>query len=92
MVLDYELFKSYRPINNLEFSSKLAERAVLKRINAHMTKHNLHRDSQFGYKKHHSTETMLLSLSDEILCGFDEDQCTIIMFLDLSAAFDTIDI
>ena len=35
---------------------------------------------------------MLLSLINEILRGFDEDQCTIIMFLDLSAAFDTIDI
>ena len=57
-----------------------------------MTKHNLHRDSQFGYKKHHSTETMLLNLINEILRGFDEDQCTIIMFLNLSVPFDTIDI
>ena len=34
---------------------------------------------------------MLLGLTDEVLRGFDENQATIIVFLDLSAAFDTID-
>ena len=28
----------------------------------------------------------------EILSGFDEGKCTIMLFMDLSAAFDTIDI
>ena len=35
---------------------------------------------------------MLLGLSDEVLMGFNENKCTIIVFFDLSAAFDTIDI
>ena len=86
------MFRSYRPINNLQFFSKLIERTVLSRINAHMNANNLHCDAQFGYKKYHSTETMLLGLSDEVLQGFDNNRCTIVLFLDLSAAFDTIDI
>ena len=35
---------------------------------------------------------MMLGLTDEVLRGFDENQATVIVFLDLSAAFDTIDI
>ena len=35
---------------------------------------------------------MMLSLTDEALRGFDDNMATIIIFLDLSAAFDTIDI
>ncbi len=89
--LDTESKKNYRPVNNLLFMSKLIERVVLSRLNTHMTCHNLHCDSNFGYKKFHSTETMMLGLVDEVLSGFDENKCTIILFLDLSAAFDTID-
>ena len=34
----------------------------------------------------------MVGLCDDILAGFDENLCTIVLFLDLSAAFDTIDI
>ena len=57
-----------------------------------METNNLFTSKFFGYKKHHSTETMMIGMTDEILNGFDEDKCTIMLFLDLSAAFDTIDI
>ena len=90
--LDSDIHKNYRPVNNLVFFSKLTERVVKKRLNNHMKVNALHSDSQFGYKKFHSTETMLLGLSDEVLMGFENNQCTIMVFLDLSAAFDTIDI
>ena len=89
--LDTDSKKNYRPVNNLLFMSKLIERTVLSRLNTHMSHHNLHCDSNFGYKKFRSTETMMLGLVDEVLSGFDENECTIILFLDLSAAFDTID-
>ena len=89
--LDTENKKNYRPVNNLLFMSKLIERVVLTRLNDHMSQHNLHCNSNFGYKKFHSTETMMLGLVNEVLEGFDDNKCTIILFLDLSAAFDTID-
>ena len=79
-------------MNNLLFLSKLIERVVGDQLDQHMSSHNLHEHSQFAYKLHHNTETMMLGLTDEVLRGFDENQATVIVFLDLSAAFDTIDI
>ena len=43
-------------------------------------------------KRNISTETMMLGITSDILTGFDHDKCTVMVFLDLSAAFDTIDI
>ena len=57
-----------------------------------MTVNNLHEPSQFAYKLHHNTETMMVGVTDEVLKGFDENKATVIIFLDLSAAFDTIDV
>ena len=44
-----------------------------------------------GYKKHHSTETLLVRIVNDTLVASDEDSATIVMLLDLSAAFDTVD-
>ena len=57
--LDYEEFQNLRPVSILSFVSKLTERVVDSRINAHLAENSLHNSSQFGYKKHHSCETML---------------------------------
>ena len=35
---------------------------------------------------------MMRGLTNKILKGFDENQATVMIFLDLSAAFDTIDV
>ena len=90
--LDAENKNNFRPVNNLVFFSKLIERIVLIRLEEHMSTNTLHENSQFAYKTHHNTEMMMLGLFDETLRGFDNNMATIVIFLDLSAAFDTIDI
>ena len=90
--LDIDEYKNFRPVNNLMFLSKLIERAAGNQMDEHMTVNNLHESSQFAYKLHHNTEMMMLGVTDEVLRGFDEGQATVIIFLDLSAAFDTIDV
>ena len=90
--LDPEGRKNYRPVNNLVFLSKLIERVVKRRIDSHMEINTLFNKRGFGYKAYHSTETMMTGVVNEVLTGFDENKCTVMVFLDLSAAFDTIDI
>ena len=89
--LDTDVKKNYRPVNNLMFFSKLIERVVSRRFNSHLTLNGLQNDKNYAYKKHHNTETMMIELVDEVLEGFENNKCTVIVFLDLSAAFDTID-
>ena len=52
---------------------------------------NLYEEFQSSYRKCHSTDTAFTSVHDNILRHIDENQCAILLLLDLSAAFDTID-
>ena len=90
--LDTNKLNNYRPIANIEFLSKLTEKVVLSRLNEHMDRYNLHIPQQFGYKKGHSTEHVILEIVDEVLIGFEEGTATLVTLLDLSAAFDTVDL
>ena len=84
-------FSNYRPISNLNFISKITERVILKRINSHLSLHNLLLPYQSAYRKFHSTETALLAVHNHILSAMDRGNVTALILLDLSAAFDTID-
>ena len=46
---------------------------------------------QSAYRKYHSTETALLRIPNDILVSMNKQQVTLLVFLDLSAAFDTVD-
>ena len=91
--LDTDNLINYRPmaISNLSFIGKIIERIVLRRLNKHLTINNLHKDNQSGYKKFHSTETLLIRIVNDLLIASDKDKATVVMLLDLSAAFDTVD-
>lgn len=89
--LDPNDFKSYRPISNLSFLGKLIERVVLKRLNDHLVKNDLNVPQQSAYKKFHSTETILLKVTNDLLLACDSKSSTVLMMLDLSAAFDTVE-
>ena len=48
-------------------------------------------DSQYGFRKEHSTEFAALELIDRILTRMDNKEIPINIYLDLSKAFDTLD-
>ena len=84
-------FKNYRPVSNLQYIGKLIERVISIRLNKHLEDNNLHSNIQYGYRKGHSTETLLLKIVNDLLINCDEQKPSILMLLDLSAAFDTVD-
>lgn len=84
--------KSYRPVSNLSFISKLIERVVSKQVSCHLTESSLHEKLQSAYKPQHSTETALLKVFNDILSNLDKpNHAVLISLLDLSAAYDTVD-
>ena len=46
--------------------------------------------AQFGFRKHHSTETAILHLTEQIRSGLGKGGVVGAVFLDLSKAFDTV--
>lgn len=83
--------KNYRPVSNLSFLSKIIEKLVLSQLLEHLTSKNLLSAFQSAYRSHHSTETALLKILNDILISLDNGKVCILTLLDLSAAFDTID-
>ena len=83
--------KNFRPVSNLQFLSKLTEKAVAQQAASQAITHGLLPVLQSAYRPLHSTETALLRVRNDILLNMNKQQVTLLVFLDLSAAFDTID-
>ena len=47
--------------------------------------------TQSGFRKHHSSNTLLIKTRDDILNTLDRGEVTIAMMTDFSKAFDTVD-
>jgi hypothetical protein len=88
---DTENYKNYRPVTNLVFISKLVERVVQIRLDNHMIKNKLLTVKNYAYRKAHSTELLLLKVVNDLYESFDKNMPSVVVLLDLSAAFDTVD-
>jgi len=75
----------------LSVVSKTLEKVVSSRIDEHVTTNQLQEKYQSAYRKFHSTETALIKVQNDVLKSLDHGKVTILVMLDLSAAFDTID-
>ena len=83
--------KNFCPISNSQFTSKLPEKAVAIQLQTHMLTNGLFPEMQSAYREHHSTEMALLKVKNDILMNMDMGHVTLLVLLDLSAAFDTVD-
>ena len=81
---------NYRPISNLSFSSKIAEKAKLQQLLNHAEANNLIPEYQSAYRPFHSCETSRLKIVNDILIGMENQKITALAVMDLSAAFDTV--
>uniref|UniRef100_A0A9J7Y1L6 Reverse transcriptase domain-containing protein n=1 Tax=Cyprinus carpio carpio TaxID=630221 RepID=A0A9J7Y1L6_CYPCA len=89
--LDPSDFNNYRPISKLPFLHKVLEKCVLNQISPYLISNNILDPFQSGFRAKHSTESALLRVVNDLLLSADSGNCTILLLLDLSAAFDTVD-
>ena len=80
----------FRPISLLCFLSKVLEKLAHDQIVEHFRGSGALDPFQTGFKKHQSTQTALLKLTDDIRMGRDKKLVTILLQFDFSKAFDTI--
>ena len=89
--LDPEILKNYRPVANLSFISKIIEKAIATQIHDHLINNDIVDNFQSAYKAGHSCETALLRVYNDIVTTIGRGNGAMLVLLDLSAAFDTID-
>ena len=72
-------------------SLKFLEKVILKQLEEHLVNNKLMDVLQSAYWAKLSTETALLKVRINILSFLDEGSVVVLVLLDLSVAFDTID-
>ena len=85
------VFKSFCPVSNLSYISKLVERFAADQLVDHVTQNDLSEEFQSAYRASHSIEKALTHVRNDILLNMDNQKGTCLVLLNLSAAFDTFD-
>jgi hypothetical protein len=80
--------KDFRPISLLCALSKVLENIVRSQVSEYLHSRNLLDPYQSGFRKHHSTQTALLRITDDIRQAIDQSMLTILVLFDFSKAFD----
>ena len=89
--LDVNLNMNYRPISSLSVVSKTLERYVALELRRYLDDKCLNDPFQSAYRPGHSTETALVRIHNDLLLSIDSRRSVVLVLLDLTAAFDTLD-
>ena len=80
----------YRLVSNLPFISKIVEKCGMDQFKEHCIINDLTPQDQLAYKKDHSCETVLVKVVNDALWAMDKGSITLLVIMDLSAAFDSV--
>ena len=80
----------FRPISLLCTLSKIIEKIANRQICNYLIKHNFLDPYQSAYKANHSCTTAHLKITDDILDSIDDGDTSLLVLLDFSKAFDTV--
>ena len=81
---------SFRPISLLPITAKLVERAIQIQLSKFMEESGQISHNSHAYRKHHSTTTAMLQMSDLIFTATDQNLITVLTTIDESSAFDCV--
>ena len=85
------LATNYRPISLLTSISKIFEKIIFNQLTNYLSLYNILTDSQYGFRKNHSTQSAALELIDRLMISMDKGKTPLAIFLDFSKVFDTLD-
>ncbi|KAF7243157.1 Ephrin type-A receptor 4 [Varanus komodoensis] len=89
--LDPEMATNYRPVANIPFLGKVLEWVVAGQLQALLDETHYLDPFQSGFRPGYGTESALVALYDDLCREKDRGSASLLVLLDLSAAFDTID-
>lgn len=85
-----EEIPSSRPITMLSCMGKLMERVIQSRLEHFLETRNKFNEGQIGFRQGMGTTEALAMVHSEILKSFSQKSYTIIVYLDLQSAFDSV--
>ena len=89
--LDNSILSNYRPLSQLPLLSKILEKVIYKQLISYLEYNDLFDNYQSAYRKHHSTESYIIALTDNLHHSLDNHKSLQLLFIDITSAFDTID-
>ena len=81
---------NYRSLSNLNTLSKVLERLALVRIRQYLITSPNYNRAHSAYRRNHSTASALLRTLDAAYKAMDRGEATLLVALDIPAAFDTV--
>ena len=89
--LDVNDSSNYHPVTNLTHLSKIIEQAMLDQLVPFLEEVSVVPRYQSAYRMLHSTETALCKIHDDLVSNTCHGKASLLVLLDLSSAFDTVD-
>src|SRR5688572_12161830 len=78
-------------IANVTYLSKISERIVANQLTAYLDMHGLLHPLHSGFRRNHSTETLLVCLLSDFYGAMECGQITLLALFDVSSTFDSVD-
>jgi len=80
-----------KPLIKTDLSVKNTRKGISSQLCSFLERNSICKDFQSEFRLNHSTETALIRVTKDLLLSSDRDCISLLVLLDLSAAFDTID-